>query len=58
MDITIIDGPDLKHLCDVLGIPAASRPYRLRIWQAHDGSTAKVKVNEGIWTPALGRADQ
>jgi hypothetical protein len=31
--------------------------YRVRIWQASDGSGVKVKVNERTWTPALGEKD-
>jgi hypothetical protein len=57
-DITIIEGADLALLCTMLGVPDADRPHRLRIWQAKDGSRAKVKVNEGTWSPPLGARDE
>lgn len=56
--ITIIEGSDLDHLCDMLGVPKDARPYRLRIWQAADGSAVKIKVAEGMWSPAIGKEDR
>jgi hypothetical protein len=55
--ITIVEGADLRHLCDLLGVPKEDRPYRVRLWQSPDCEAVKVKVNEGMWSPALGRKD-
>lgn len=58
-NITVLEGPDLEHLLYILGIePMWSPAYRLRIWQAPDGSVVKIKANEGTWTPALGERDE
>ena len=54
-NITIIEGADLHHLADLLGIPTEGI-YRIRIAKSDD--QIKVKVNEGMWTPALGKADK
>lgn len=56
--ITLIEGTDLRHLCDLLGVPEDDRPYALRVWQDADRSRVKVKVNGGMWTPAMGRKDE
>ena len=54
---TIITGADLNTLMAVLGVPEGNAPYRVRIHQAADGSGVKVKVNEGMWTPWLGKKE-
>jgi hypothetical protein len=55
--ITILEGGDLRHFLDVLGMPDEGRPYRVRLWRSADCEDVKIKVNEGMWTPALGRKD-
>lgn len=54
-NITIIEGADLKYLAAVLDIQTKDI-YRVRIANSASGGI-KVKVNEGMWTPALGKAD-
>lgn len=54
MDITIIEGDDLTILAHYLGLDV-SGTYRIRVSQSDNG--IKVKVNEGIWSPALGRKE-
>lgn len=55
--ITILEGADLRHLCDLLGVPEDDRPYAVRVYQEPDSSGVKVKVNGGMWSPALGHKD-
>lgn len=55
--ITVLEGPDLRHLLDYLGVPEDRRPYKVRIYQAPDASEVKVKTNEHVWTPGLGTKD-
>ena len=57
MDITILEGTDLRYVLDQLGTFGKDQPYRLRIHQSKDGSGVKIKVNEGMWTPWLGTKD-
>jgi len=51
--IVILEGADLHHLLALLGVPYVTDIYRLRVCVDEGG--AKVKVNEGMWTPALGK---
>lgn len=56
-DITILEGADLKMFLATVGSPfvESAHPYRVRIW-AYNGQI-KVKVNEGVWSPAVGKKD-
>lgn len=56
-NITTIEGPALDYLLLALGIRVETDVYRIRIWQTDDGSGIKIKVNEGMWSPALGMRD-
>lgn len=53
--VTEITGRELEGLIAALAGHHAN-PYKLRIAQMSDG-TVKYKVNEGMWTPAVGRKD-
>lgn len=57
-EITIIEGTDLRQLLDSLGVPETNRPYSLRVWQSSDRTVAKFKINQGTWSPPLGRIDR
>jgi len=51
--IVILEGRDLDLFLSMLGVPEQDRAaYRVRVC-ANEGGV-KVKVNEGMWTPALG----
>jgi hypothetical protein len=56
--ITILEGSDLRDFLSAMGADPQRSPgiYRVRIW-AVGGGSIKIKVNEGMWTPALGEAD-
>jgi hypothetical protein len=54
--ITILEGSDLQHFFIMFGTGIPDGVYRMRIWAQTDGSI-KVKVNEGMWTYMLGKAD-
>ena len=58
--IILLEGDDLRAFLAAIGSPftgVSDRPYRLRIWSTNDGQI-KVKVNENMWTPRLGKADK
>ena len=55
-NVTIIEGEDLEYLLARLDTGAADI-YRLRIWQAEDGSIAKIKINERTWSAPVGKRD-
>lgn len=58
MNITTIEGADLRYLLEMFGVSADVAPgiYRVRVSQSEAG--VKVKVNEGMWSPALGEAQE
>lgn len=58
--IILLEGDDLKAFLATIGSPftgAADRPYRIRIWPTNDGQI-KVKINENMWTPRMGKDDK
>jgi hypothetical protein len=56
-NITVFEGDDLNDLMDYFGIEWKYRPYRVRIWGSPNGQI-KIKVNEGMWSPLIGKKDK
>ena len=52
MNIVILDEAETKVLFDGLGLKQDTM-YRFRV--STDGGMLRVKVNEGCWSPPLGR---
>lgn len=54
MNITMVEGTDLAALVRTLNAASkAGRLHSLRVSQ--EGVQVKFKVNEGMWTPPVGR---
>lgn len=56
MKVIKIEGDQLQELIAALGALGHYRPYDLRV--TIDEGGAKFKINNGVWSPALGKEEK
>lgn len=57
VSITVLEGADLAYLCDLMQMQMVGRPSKVRIYRPADSARVKIKVDEGMWTPFIGKQE-